>query len=770
MQGFRIILRMRIVTITVFTVALLAGGSLLLPQAGHAADSDAPIVLDPTQPVEKPIKLPLTEVIGMGPNALEHIPGSGRVITKEDLERNHRLTINEALREVPGVHVRDEEGLGLRPNIGIRGLNPNRSAKLLILEDGVPITMNPYADPETYYFPPLFRFDRIEILKGSGQLLHGPQTIGGVMNLITRMPPRTPGGNAQFIGGNLNYANMHFDYGGTFGKTGYLLDVTHFQSDSPRFTNQRVKVDDVTFKQVSELSDRTSILAKFNYYREDSQISYQGLTESQYALNPHETPFENDKFDLKRIGMHVAVQHAFNATLTSTTNFFGHYINRRWKRQSTDLDGDPATANATFNTGNPLAAGVTQAIPTNAAFINDRVYWVYGVEPRFHLDHRLLGMKSEADFGGRLLYESADRKQFRNGATGLGESCFAGAPLAGNAQACLGENTDRTTTAYSLFFQDRFFVTDQFTITPGFRVEHVNYEQVDRAANSGSGAFSKTFITEVLPGVGITYSPVKNYTFFTGVHRGFSPPKISDAVQSNVVTDLNAELSWNYELGVRANPAHWAWFELTGFRMDFQNQIISQTLSGGSGATNTNAGRTAHTGLEFATKLDLMDLVKGRQDQNEDIMMDLNWTWLPQAEFRGNRNSSITGTALLAGEAATVSVNNNRLTFAPRNTLTAGLGYANRNIGFDVRLETQCIGDQFSDDRNTDAATPNGQRGIIKGWCIVNAAMNQHVKPLNTTFFVTSKNLLDQTYMVDRARGIYPGIPLLIQLGAKWSF
>src|SRR3712207_8393381 len=42
-----------------------------------------------------------------------------------------------------------------------------------------------------------------------------------------------------------------------------------------------IKVDDVTLKTVHELTDRTTLLAKFNYYREDSRVGYQGLTESQ---------------------------------------------------------------------------------------------------------------------------------------------------------------------------------------------------------------------------------------------------------------------------------------------------------------------------------------------------------------------------------------------------------------------------------------------------------------------------------------------------------
>jgi Fe(3+) dicitrate transport protein len=766
-------------------MAVSAGSGLLLSRAGYAAeatapqDPDAPIVLDePAKPQEKPIKLPLTEVIGIGPNALEHIPGSGQVITKEDLERNHRFTINEALREVPGVNVRDEDGFGLRPNIGIRGLNPTRSTKIHIMEDGVPIMLMPYGDASSYYFPPLFRFDRIEILKGSGQLLFGPQNIGGVMNMITRMPSATPQGNFQVTGGNLSYMNTHFDYGGMWGKNGYLLDVTHYQGTSPRFFQNRAKVDDASFKTVQELSDRTTVLAKFNYYREDSTMGYQGITEKQWGQDAHHSPFHNDKMDFRRVGFHLAVNHMFTASLTSTTNFFGHYISRDWSRQMQDTDGNPATGACAVNgvgsvtgctTGNSINATAADALPANGRFTNARKYWVYGVEPRFHLDHKVLGINSEADFGVRYMSEESDRKQFINILSGVGQSC------SGNS-TCLGEDTHRTTNAYALFFQNRFHVTDKITVTPGFRVEHVNYDQIDKRApavggvNQGTGLFSKTAITEVLPGIGITYSPVKQYTLFAGVHRGFAPPQISDAIQSSAVVDLDAELSWNYEAGLRGQPSHWLGFETTLFRMDFQNQIISQSVAGGSGATNTNAGRTAHTGIEFGTKMDLLDLAKGHQDKNEDIVLDVNYTWLAQAEFRGNRNSNITGSALLAGESAIFNTNSNRLPYAPKNMLTAGLGYANRNVGFDGRVETQCISDMFGDDRNTYTPTPNGQRGIIKGWCIMNASANQYVKPLGTTFFVTGKNLLDQLFIADRTRGIYPGLPFLVQAGAKWSF
>ncbi|MCP9440190.1 MAG: TonB-dependent receptor [Nitrospira sp.] len=696
-------------------------------------------------------------------------------MTSESIERNHRFTINEALREVPGVHVRDEEGLGIRPNIGIRGLDPTRSRKVHILEDGVPIMLMPYADPSSYYFPPIFRFDRIEVLKGSGQLLYGPQNIGGVINLITRMPTLHPEGHFQVWGGNLNYLNVHFDYGGTWGKSGYLVDYTHSQTDTPRFTNIRAKIDDLTFKTVQELSDRTQILAKFNYYRENSGIGYQGLTQAEWATRGEErqTLFTNDHFDFLRLGYHVAINHMFTANLTSTTNIFGHFIERDWSRQSqqgVDINGNPV---GSIQNGNSLPATAYGVVPANRRFTNEREYWVWGVEPRFHYDHAFpfFGLKGEADFGARYMYEQSDRKQLLNtvSGTGLPSSCVLSAPGA----TCLNENNKRTTNAYAFFAQERL-MWGPFTLTPGFRVEHISYDQTNRLANNGNGNYGKTNFTQVLPGAGITYSPFQNTTFFFGAHRGMAPPQISDAVALNTgqPVDLDPELSWTYELGVRGNLSHWAAYSITGFQMDFDNQIITQSVAGGIGATLTNAGRTQHRGAEVATQIDLLDAVTGRDD-NQDITFDFNYTWIAQADFKGTRNSSLGASALLPGEPPTLSVSGNRLPYSPEHLLTAGIGYANRAfwIGpFNARLETQCVSDQFADDRNTVIPTPSGQRGIVRGWCMLNASVNQHVKKINTTFFFTGKNMLDHDAIVDRSRGIYPSLPALWQAGAKWTF
>ena len=104
------------------------------------------------------------------------------------------LATDEALRKVSGVHARGEEGFGLRPNIGIRGLLPTRSSKVLLLEDGIPLSYAPYGDNASYYHPPIDRFESVEVIKGAGQVLYGPMTVGGVINYITPAAPDRRGG------------------------------------------------------------------------------------------------------------------------------------------------------------------------------------------------------------------------------------------------------------------------------------------------------------------------------------------------------------------------------------------------------------------------------------------------------------------------------------------------------------------------------------------------------------------------------------------------
>ena len=78
------------------------------------------------------------------------------------------------------------------------------------------------------------------------------------------------------------------------------------------------------------------------------------------------------------------------------------------------------------------------------------------------------------------------------------------------------------------------------------------------------------------------------------------------------------------------------------------------------------------------------------------------------------------------------------------------------------------MGEQFTDDLNSVAASADGQRGLIPAHTPVNVAVSWDLRKV--TLFVTAKNLLDELYLVDRSRGMLPGSPRLVQAGLSTRF
>ena len=155
-------------------------------------------------------------VVGATSDALARIPGSASAISQRQIEQIQPLSANDVLRTVPGVHLQEEEGAGLRANIGIRGLDPDRSRTVLVLEDGIPVALAPYGEPELYYSPPIDRMSRVEIIKGSGSILFGPQTIGGVVNYVTADPTTEWAGRVDARGGGADADFKNYQFCGPY--------------------------------------------------------------------------------------------------------------------------------------------------------------------------------------------------------------------------------------------------------------------------------------------------------------------------------------------------------------------------------------------------------------------------------------------------------------------------------------------------------------------------------------------------------------------------
>jgi Fe(3+) dicitrate transport protein len=673
------------------------------------------------------------------PEEVTRIPGAVDFIDKTTLETSRVFTFAEALRKVSGINVRDDEGFGTKPHISIRGVNPTRSTKVLLLEDGIPLSYAPYGDNASYYHPPIERFESIEVLKGSGQILYGPVTVAGVINYVTPNPPPKPSGHVTLIGGTRDYFNGEINFGGTWRGVGLLFNYLRKQGEGAR-ENVRSGINDFNFKLVTRLGSHQALTLRTSYFGEASNVTYSGLTEAEYLANPRGNVFRNDFFDGDRFGASATHAVVFNNDLLLSTNIYGSHFSRDWWRQSSNSLQRPNDA------ADPACGGMANLNTTCGNEGRLRDYYLFGIEPRFRLNHRLFDARSELDFGFRLHLEDQNRIQ-ENGNRPTSRS------------GAVVEDNERKNQAYSAYVQNRL-ILGNLNITPGVRVELIRYERSNRIANSGAGVNGRTELTQVVPGAGVSYHFHEKLTVFAGVHRGFAPPRTEDIINNTTggAIELDPELSWNYELGLRSLLHSGVRVEATFFRLDYENQIVPASVAGGLGATLTNGGETLHQGFEFTARIDTGTML--RSDHN--LYFRSAYTWLPDAKFMGRRLSSIPG-------FNTVSVTGNRLPYAPEHLVNFTLGYSGAS-GLDALIEANYVSRQFGDDLNTVNPTPDGQRGLIPSYIAWNTTCNYKVESWHATFFISVKNLFGRTYIVDRVRGLLPGIPRLVQAGVKFRF
>lgn len=704
------------------TCSLIAATALCAQTASNPETAAPDVVLQPR-----------FEVIGQR-ERLPVIGGAADVIGDTSLEQSRVFTANEALRRVPGIHVRDEEGFGLRPNIGLRGLNPTRTTKVTLLEDGLPLAYAPYGDNASYYHPPIDRYTGIEVLKGAHGLNFGPQTIGGVVNYLTPDAPRNFGGFLQLAAGNRGYFNGHLRAGGR----GLLLDYFHKQGDGAR-DNLDHAIDDLNLKYTTRLGDRHTLTLRANYYTEDSTVTYSGLTQAEFErLGARYNPFKNDSFVTRRTGLSATHRLEFGRTALLTTSAYYAAFDRDWWRQSSNSqDGQHGAGSLSYTIDGVTATFLQhrlagRRVDPDTQFPNVqgrlRSYRTAGLEPRLSVRTAA----GELQAGLKLHREEQDRRQFNGNS-----------PTA--RTGTLAEDNQRKTLAWSAFAAHRFDL-DAFTITPVVRYEAMDFDRLNRLNGAGGGASLDRF----LPGVGATWRPREKTTVFASIHRGFAPPRVEDLVGgAGTVTDVDAEKSLNIELGVRAEPLAGLTVQAAVFRHDFDNLIAVGSIAGGG--TPLSQGEALFQGLELGVVARLPEGFRGR----------LAFTRLFTARQETPFINVATRTAV-PGSAAGL-----RQPYAPGRTLTAALGWARDR--FDAEIEAQYIGEQFSDFANTVAPTADGQRGLIAAATVWNATLNYRATA-NLGLFLTVKNLADKTYVTDRTRGILTGQPRLVQAGARYTF
>lgn len=140
------------------------------------------------------------------------------VITQEDIQRSGATSIPEVLRLAPGVEVARIDSN--KWSIGIRGFGSRLSRDVLVLIDGRTVYTTLLAG--TYWEVQnlvLEDVDRIEVIRGPGATIWGPNALNGVINIITKSSKDTHGLLVDAGAGNVDEGYLNARYGGGNGKT-----------------------------------------------------------------------------------------------------------------------------------------------------------------------------------------------------------------------------------------------------------------------------------------------------------------------------------------------------------------------------------------------------------------------------------------------------------------------------------------------------------------------------------------------------------------------
>jgi Fe(3+) dicitrate transport protein len=388
-----------------------------------------------------------------------------------------------------------------------------------------------------------------------------------------------------------------------------------------------------------------------------------------------------------------------------------------------------------FGVNNAASAAAGSWVQTDSLNGNNRAFERTGLESRLQWQHSLFGVQSDTELGVRYMTESMDDVTI---------AAVRATPRTGAVNKDVRDAAD----SLALYGQNRLQLTETVAVTAGLRIE--NYEQTrkDRRRTPAQGTSAGSDNTEYLPGLGLTWQSAPQLQLFASIYKAFSPALNADALDALSDQELDAERSVNMELGLRGGDGRIS-YEMAAFRMDFDNQIIPANSN--SQFQRTNGGATLHQGLEFGAGMEL----------GNGFSVDGNATWIPDAEFDGNRYSA-TG--------AITTPDGNRITYTPEWTANLSLNHQIGGLRSSVSLHH--TGEQFTDVQNTVAIRENLTgffTGRIDSYTLLDINAVYEVNS-QLTLSASIKNLTDRRYIASLRQGIYVGTERAVNAGFVYKF
>lgn len=686
-------------------------------------------------------------------------PGAQTTLDRERLDREEHDDLHKVLGGVAGVYLRDEDGYGLRPNIGMRGAAADRSSKITLMEDGVLIAPAPYSAPAAYYTPLITRMSKVEVTKGPSAIRFGPNTVGGAVDLISEPMPGERSGYVDVAGGSDRYGKLHLRAAERRPRWGAMGEYVGLRTDGfkqldgggPTGFAKHDALLTLQGRSEPSASDYHTFELKAGYGHETSHETYTGLTDEDFALAPQRrylgSQLDEMNWDHWRIrgrhklelGLHarvetVAYRHDFHRVWGKVDGFVG-------QRDFYDLVANPeAGANQVFYA--ILTGRADTSSPEEELILgtNDRRFVSQGIQTTWSTERTAGAVSHHVAAGARIHFDRADRKRFEEAYAMTGGQLMRSARP---EERVLDSRAE--TVALATFVEDRVY-WNRFQFAAGARLELIDVRYRDHltdAQNAGDYAV-------VIPGGGVEYRISDRASALAGVHRGFVP------VAPTAASGVLPESSINYEAGLRwRDPRFTA--DAIGFLSDYKNLKGSCSLA--SGCTEMQEGEEFNGGRVHVVGAELQAGGAWPLGARLELPFAAAYTFTHSA-FQSSFESEFAGW----GDVE----QGDELPYLPRHLVSLSAGLKGKRGARTWELGTRLA--YVGESRDVAGQGPIDE--AVRASSLFTVALNGHVQLQPAAeLYATCTNVFDEQVIISRRPyGARPNAPRMFTLGYKGRF
>ncbi len=698
--------------------------------------------------------LPVIDVYGIVPSSISDTPGAAAVLNRDDMDAVRAYTLHDLLDTVAGLRTIDDDALGRRAAIGVRGAPPRRSRKTLLLEDGVPINLSAYIDPSAHYTPPMERLAGVDVLKGAGQILHGPLNNHGIVNFRNRQATESPETSLGLAAGSLSTVKRHITHSRTAGSVGMVLAYSATSADGT-FDVESTRFDDFYASGEWQPDQHQSLGFSLTHHRERSRYDESNLTPAEFVVAPD-----------RKQGRFGQEYNSFGLNYTKITATYGLDLGDRLSLVTRAFVTDADRPRFTADPGNVIVGALPQIefvsgagvfVPGQSGVMvsRDRHYRTRGVDSRVLLDSAGNGpVRHSWQFGLRA------EQHALNDMRSAGE---VGERLHVNNRGPKTRDVEYRAEAVSVFVED-VISTGDWQITPGLRAEYYTQSKQRLAIEADPGPHAPLESDRnvlLLPGISLLYQGQENAQWFANLARGYTPAPARTAA----TFPLRPETGINSQLGVR-------------------HQVSERTSIEGAMFYN----RISNTIVQLPFSVDGMSLLLNSADSSSmGVDLDVSWRSAPLGDHGTRVFSRLAYShtrAVFTGDFEGAPLQDNRVPEVSDHvgSLTAGLS---NPAGWQASVTLSQVGGFYTDPLNTrDIVLTNSARqtlgesdtmslrepyvlGRVPGYHLLSARINYALPHAGATVWLQGRNLTGRQYLSDLENGMRPGASRSIMVGLE---